>query len=431
MDTVKIAKVTAAAAALAIAVAGCSSSGGSSGGESGVKNLLVWRLGDATPEQTGFMKKINRAFEARHRGLKVTVQWVAWNDYTKKFQNAVAGGKGPDVTEVGNTDVLGWAKQGALADITDRVNAWAPAKDIPGTLFENDELDGRRYAVPWYAGDRGFLYRKDWFSELNISVPKTWADIVAAAKKLQRAKDVTGLPIATQQDSTYFLAPYIWGNEGELATRSGDRWKSGLSTPQAKEAIAFYTGLVTKQKVAPVAAAGWDSLKTESLFAGGKAGMVMDGSWARPVIEGKNKKLKGKIGSFAIPKKDGGGPAPTFAGGSDLAVWKTTKAPKLAWEYVTLLDSKKNATRFADITNFFPTFSDVLSSAKYTRDPFLAPFAQALSSVPKTTPATPNWVSANQDKTVVQTMIADIVKGKPLDAAVARADGQLNDLLNQ
>lgn len=428
----KIAKVAAALAALAIAVAGCGSGGGGgSGDESDVKSLLVWRLGDATPEQAAFMKKVNTTFEAKHPGLKVTVQWVAWNDYTKKFQNAVAGGKGPDVTEVGNTDVLGWAKQGALADITDQIASWAPAKDIQQTLFTNDTLDGKRYGVPWYAGDRGFLYRKDWFDELHIAVPKTWADIVAAAKKLQQAKHVTGLPIATQSDSTYFLAPYIWGNEGELATRSGDKWTSGLSSPQAKEAIAFYTGLVTKDKVSPTAAAGWDSLKTESLFAGEKAGLVMDGSWARPVIEGKNKKLKGKIGSFAIPKKNGGGPAPTFAGGSDLAVWKTTKAPGLAWEYVTLLDSKKNATAFADLTNFFPTFTDVLNSAKYAKDPFLGPFATAMSSVPKTTPATPNWVSANQDKTVVQTMVADIVKGKPLDAAVSSADGQLNDLLNQ
>lgn len=426
----KIAKVMAAAAALAIAVTGCGSGDGS-GDESGVKSLLVWRLGDATPEQSAFMKKVDRAFEAEHPGLKITVQWVAWNDYTKKFQNAVAGGKGPDVTEVGNTDVLGWAKQGALADISDRIAGWAPAKDIQPTLFTNDTLDGKRYAVPWYAGDRGFLYRKDWFDELHISVPKTWADIVAAAKRLQRAKGVTGLPIPTQQDATYFLAPYIWGNEGELATRSGNRWTSGLNSPQAKEAIAFYTGLVTKDKVSPVAAAGWDSLKTESLFAGGKAGMVMDGSWARPVIVNKNKKLKDEIGSFAIPKKNGGGPAPTFAGGSDLAVWKTAKAPKLAWQYVTLLDSKKNATAFADLTYFFPTFTDILNGPKYAKDPFLKPFAQAMSTVPKTTPATPNWVSANQDKTVLQTMVADIVKGKPLDSAVSTASGQLDDLLNQ
>lgn len=427
----KIAKVTAAAAVLALAVAGCGSGGGGSGDESDVKSLTVWRLGDSTPEQADFMSKIDKQFEAKHPGLKITVQWIAWNDYTKKFQNAVIGGKGPDVTEVGNTDVLGWAKQGALADITDDVNSWAPAKDIPKTLFANDDVDGKRYGVPWYAGNREFLYRKDWFKQLHIDVPKTWADIVAAAKKLQQAKDVTGLPIPTQQDATYFLAPYIWGNGGELATRSGGKWTSGLNTPQAKEAISFYTGLVTKDKVAPEAAAGWDSLKTESLFTSGKAGMVMDGSWARPVIEGKNKKLKGKIGSFAIPRKDGGGPAPTFAGGSDLAVWRTTKAPKLAWQYVTLLDSKKNATAFADITNFFPTFTDVLNSAKYTKDPFLAPFAKAMATVPKTTPATPNWVSANQDKTVVQTMIADIVKGKPLDATVSKADSQLNDLLNQ
>ncbi|HEY3682251.1 MAG TPA: extracellular solute-binding protein [Streptosporangiaceae bacterium] len=429
----KIAKVTAAAAVLAIAVAGCGSGSGQggSGDESAVKSLTVWRLGDSTPEQTDFMTKINSAFEAKHPGVKVTVQWVAWNDYTKKFQNAVAGGKGPDVTEVGNTDVLGWAKQGALADITGQVQGWAPAKDIPQALFANDDLEGKRYGVPWYAGDRGFLYRKDWFDELKIATPRNWDDIVAAAKRLQQAKGVTGLPLATQADATYFIAPYIWGNGGELATQSGGKWTSGLGSPQAKEAIAFYTGLATKDKVSPVASAGWDSLKTESMFTSGKAGMVMDGSWARPVIEGKNKKLKGKIGSFAIPKKDGSGPAPTFAGGSDLAVWRTTKAPKMAWDYLTLLDSKKNATAFADLTNFFPTFSDVLKSAKYTEDPFLAPFATAMSTVPKTTPATPNWVSANQDKTVVQTMIADIIKGKPLDAEVTKADGQLDDLLNQ
>lgn len=429
----KIAKVTAVAAVLAIAVAGCGSSGGdtkSGGDESNVTNLTVWRLGDTSSEQAAFMKKINKAFEKKHPGLTVTVQWVAWNTYTKKFQKAVAGGKGPDVTEVGNTDVLGWAQKGALADITDQAKSWPLAKDIPADLYANDDLDGKRYGVPWYAGDRGFLYRKDWFKELDIDVPKTWADITAAAKKLQAKKGVTGLPIPTQADATYFIAPYIWGNGGDLATKQGDKWVSGLNSPQTKEAIKWYTDLVTKDKVAPKAAAGWDSLKTESLFTSGKAGMVMDGSWSKPVILDKNKKLKGKIGSFAIPKKDGGGPAATFAGGSDLAVWKTSDAPKTAWEYIKLLDNKKHATEFADITNFFPTFTDVLNSDKYQKDAFLAPFARAMA-YPKTTPATPNWVSANQDKTVVQSMVADIIKGKPLDARVAKANDQLNDLLNQ
>lgn len=433
----KFAKVTAVVAIAAAAAAGCGSGGGNndtgSGGNaaSEPQHLTVWRLGDSTPQTTTFMKDITKQFDAKHPGVKIDVQWVAWNNYTKKFQTAVAGGKGPDVTEVGNTDVLGWAQQSALMDISSQVKSWANTGDIPKALFANDDLNGKTYAVPWYAGVRDIVYRKDWFKDLGLKPPTTWQDIINDAKALHSKKHVIGFAIGAGSDSTYFVAPYIWGAGGEIATNSGGKWAGGLTSPQAKKGITFYTDFVTKYHVTPAAAAGWDSLKTQKLFVAGKAGMTMDGNWSKSAMLDKNKKLKGKLGSAAVPMASGSGAAPQFAGGSDLAVWRTTKSPKLAWDYVKLLNSKKNATKYAQITGFFPVYKSVLNSPTFQSDAWLAPFARSMANA-KTMPATPAWVKMNQNKTVVQSMLADVMKGKKsVDQATSDANKQLGEYLNQ
>ena len=42
--------------------------------------------------------------------------------------------------------------------------------------------------MPWYAGVRAIVYRKDVFEEHGLEVPTTWEEIVTAGKKLKDEK---------------------------------------------------------------------------------------------------------------------------------------------------------------------------------------------------------------------------------------------------
>lgn len=92
--------------------------------------------------------------------------------------------------------------------------------------------------MPWYGGVRGVWYRTDWFQELGIQQPKTWADLTAAAKKVQDSKKVPGIGIPS--DQTNALLSFIWGNGGDVAAKQGEEWKGQLDQPQAVEAVKYY-----------------------------------------------------------------------------------------------------------------------------------------------------------------------------------------------
>lgn len=429
----KISKLVAAGAALLLA-AGCGGTGGGGGApatkpaEPDPAKLTVWMMGGGSKEQTAFLDGVEQEFKAKHPRTDVVVEYVPWPQATSKFQKALAGGEGPDVTEVGNTDVQSWVEAGAFADITGRVRAWPEGRDLVPSAVANDQAGGKTYAVPWYGGVRAVWYRKDWFQELGIQPPGNWAELSAAAKRIQDEKKVPG--IAAPNDFTNGILSFVWAAGGDVAAKQGGTWVGRLDQPQARDGIGYYAGLVTTEKVAPAKYIGKNELQgPQTDFALGKVGMYIDGSWAYPQMAEISKKNAGKWAAFPIPGR-AGGLAPVFSGGSDVAVWADSKAQGAAFDYVTVLAGKKNAQAFADTLKFLPQFGDLLRSAKYQNDPTMAAFARAAASGTRFTPASKGWAEFEGAKKVIPNAVKNIMQGKPVDAELRRANEQANELLN-
>lgn len=420
------AAIAAAALLISPLLSGC---GDSNEAATTASKLTVWMMGSGSPDQTSFLDRVEQAFQAQHPGVDVEVQYVPWGDASKKFQTALAGGEGPDVTEVGNTDTQSWAAQDAFADITDRVNGWSEGRDIVPSLLANDQVDGKTVALPWYAGVRAVYYRTDWFAELGIQPPRTQAELVEAARKIQAAKPgVAGLAVAG--DYNFALFPFIWSNGGEIAVKEGDTWTSGIDSDAAKRGIDFYTGLVTREQVSPPASISWNELEPQKQFALNKAGMIIAGNWAQTEMAKDNPEITKVMGSFPVPGLSAGKIAPAFAGGSDLAVWKDSKSPDLAWDYLAVLLSKQHSLEWAKQSKFFPAYSDLLASSDFQSDAVMAGFAKQITMT-KMVPLSPAWVEVDKNKAVLQNMVRKIMKGEqPVDAAAAEAAAEMNKILN-
>ncbi|HEX7746321.1 MAG TPA: sugar ABC transporter substrate-binding protein [Micromonosporaceae bacterium] len=417
--------VTAVVAAASIMLTGC---GGSGGKESADSTLTVWMMGEGGDDQTKFLDGVEAEFTKKHPDTHVVVQYVPWLEAPKKFQAALAGGAGPDVTELGNTETQGWAAQEALADLTERMNGWAEAKDILPNLVKNAQLDGKQYGVPWYAGVRAMFYRTDWFAEAGVQPPKSWDELITVAKALQAKKPGT-YGIALPGNSELPFYSFLWAAGAEIATKDGDTWKSGYNTPEAQKAVKFWTDLVRVHKVAPPAAAGWNEVDARTQFATGKAAMAFAGSWQQGAMKKANPAIEKAWGTFPIPGPDGK-PAPAFAGGSDVAIWKDSMRQDLAWDYITVLLNKQNAQKWASSLNFFPVYQDLVSGGSYADDKVMASFATAMQNT-KLTPVTPKWVEVSRTKTVTQAMNSAVIKGqKPVERATADAATEMESILN-
>ncbi|SCL22189.1 sugar ABC transporter substrate-binding protein [Micromonospora inyonensis] len=422
----RLAPVTAVVASAAMVIAGC----GGSGEAESVDNstLTVWMMGEGSEAQTAFLDGVEAEFKKKHPDTDVVVQYIPWLEAPKKFQAALAGGEGPDITELGNTETQGWAAQEALADLSGRMDGWADGKDILPDLVRNAQLNGKQYGLPWYAGVRAMYYRTDWFAEAGVQPPTTWDQLVAAAKAVQAKKpDTYGIALPGNSELPFYS--FLWSTGAEIATKQGDTWKSGYNTPEAQKAVKFWTDMVTVHKVAPPAAAGWNEIDARTQFATGKAAMAFGGSWQQGAIKKDNPEIEKVWGTFPIPGPDGK-PAPAFAGGSDLAVWEDSERKDLAWDYLTVLLNKKNSKTFADSLGFFPVYQDLVTGGGYANDKVMAAFAITLQNT-KLTPLTPKWVEVSRTKTVTQAMNSSVIKGqKTVEQATAEAAAEMESILN-
>ncbi|MEV0620963.1 extracellular solute-binding protein [Nonomuraea sp. NPDC050404] len=436
MRIAKITATTVTTAALALGLAACGSGGepatsspsaAASGSDFAGKTLTVWRLGDSNPAAAKYMEELNAEFTKTTKA-QVKLEWIPWPQVADKFA-AAATGTGPDVTEIGNDQVPMWQSQDALSPITDIAQADDRAQ-IPKNLYGYETVDNEIYAVPWGAGARAVLYRKDWFEDLKIEIPKTWDELVAAAKKIQaEKKGVDGFAFNGGSDANHLLAAFAWSEGGEYAVKEGDKWVGKLTEPGFAAGFGTYTGLVT-DGLSNKANLTHDTTHIRTRFANDKVAMYLTAAWDLSGIEEESKgKLKGdKIGFFPLPAKSGG-VAPSFFGGNDIALWGTTEQAELGKEYIKLATSKTWADRYAKEGGLLPVYPDTL--AAMNEDPAQGPFAQAFAKA-KAFPADSNWTEADATKAVLQNAARAVIEGKKdATAALADANKELEEILNQ
>ncbi|AQZ65776.1 sugar ABC transporter, sugar-binding protein [[Actinomadura] parvosata subsp. kistnae] len=440
MRIAKITATTVTAAALALGLAACGSGGSgeqpptsspsgaaASGPKYAGKTLSVWRLGDSNPAAAKYMEELNAEF-TKQTGAQVKLEWIPWPQVADKFA-AAATGTGPDVTEIGNDQVPMWQSQDALTPITDIAREGDRAQ-IPQNLYGYETVDNEIYAVPWGAGARAVLYRKDWFEDLKIEVPKTWDELVAAAKKIQaEKKGVDGFAFNGGSDANHLLAAFAWSEGGDYAVKEGDKWVGKLTEPGFQKGFATYTGLV-QDGLSSKANLTLNTVDIRKRFANDKVAMYLTAAWDLAGIEEDSKgKLKGdKLGFFPLPAKTGG-VAASFFGGNDIALWGTTQQAELGKEYIKLATSKTWADRYAKEGGLLPVYPDTLQSMN--EDPAQGAFAQAFAKA-RAFPADPNWSEADATKAVLQNAARAVIEGKKdANTALADANKELEEILNQ
>jgi N,N'-diacetylchitobiose transport system substrate-binding protein len=196
-------------------------------------SIDVWIM-DPARRAPGRVKGYATDFQAANPGTKVNIQFVPWAQAHDKFTTAIAGGKVPDVAEMGTTWTPEFADQGAFQQMPK-----AESGVYVSSLIDAATLDGKVWGKPWYAGARGLIYRKDILKKAGVAVPKTWADVDKAAAAI-KAKVPGVYPIGYTGLSEHMYLPTIWQAGGQIATQNGDTWKSAINSPEAAKALDYY-----------------------------------------------------------------------------------------------------------------------------------------------------------------------------------------------
>ena len=133
-------------------------------------------------------------FMAKFPKDQVTLTDIAYSDYFSGMTQRFSAKTPTDVSYVGEDWLAGWAASNYLVPVQDIWDSYTTNKKFSD--YVNDmtpfskiciTYNGKIYGLPYYSDTFNFMYNKKMFSDNNISVPQTWDDVTAAAKKLQGA----------------------------------------------------------------------------------------------------------------------------------------------------------------------------------------------------------------------------------------------------
>src|ERR1700736_5553771 len=159
--------VATAFALIAAACGGNPTTTNTTGNETGT--LTVWLMNGSAPQSV--VDGVNADFKTKHPNVTVDVQIQQWSDVTTKLDTAFAGSTPPDVMELGNTLVAKYAAAGALQDISSKKSGYDNSGTWLQSLTDSCTLSGKLYCVPYYAGSRAIIYRKDMFDAAGVKPP--------------------------------------------------------------------------------------------------------------------------------------------------------------------------------------------------------------------------------------------------------------------
>ena len=181
---------------------------------------------------------------------------------------AIAGGMAPDVLYINfrKSDnyiqnrflyPLDKPEDGYLAAMTkEEVDFRINPKLWPVIRRRGPDGDKHVWAIPW-GGALGkvLLFRKDLFDAKHIPYPTaewTWDDLLSAAKKLTDPEaGIAGVMLSRGKHESWYWITFLWSAGGEIMeyNEATDQWKCVFDTPEAAEALDFYTRLSAEKWV--------------------------------------------------------------------------------------------------------------------------------------------------------------------------------------
>ncbi|MFJ4690432.1 extracellular solute-binding protein [Streptomyces sp. NPDC088766] len=390
-------------------------------GGSDRQTVTVWLMKDSASRD--FLDRFTEDFERDHPDLDLDVRIQEWTGIAEKVQTALEGEgeDGPDVIEVGNTQVPMYVDGNRLLDLTlESVAKWEKDEWLPG-LADPGQRRFHQYGIPWYAANRVVIYRKDLFAQAGVTtVPRTREEWLTATEKLNSGGN-QGIYLAGQD--WYTLSGFIWDEGGDLATEDAGRWEGTLDTPAALRGMEFYRSL--QSLGAGPADADEEHPPQAGVFAAGKvAQIVAVPGLARAVVQ-QNPALEGKLGYFPVPGKTAAKPGAVLIGGSDLVVPRNTDRREGAVAVVAALTGAEWNTDLARTMNYVPNKAK-LASAVAGEEGVAAMAAGAAQG--RATPSTPEWAAVEADNPI-KTYMTKVLGGADAATEARRASRRITEAL--
>lgn len=432
-----------------VLLTGCGSGGTASGGAGGSSSTAAPAVGGSKQEirmwtfldpagKSGrevALKQMIDGFEKENPEYKIVVEPQTWDVMTGKFFAAHSAGNAPDVMWV-LMDELGAAiKLGALEPFENLfLKDWKAedVADVNDAFWSMGSQDGKHYQMTFSRNYFGIIYRKDLFQENNISVPKTWDELIQAGKKLTGKDPKTGLQryglglaLSADKADSQLASPALLDLQGSLFDGSG---KAMWNNDAGRKAMNLQLDMI-RDGITPKTALASTPEDLYSDFKTGKYAMICGAGARMQALQTEVTFDPASVQFMLMPDFSGEKPSPTPIAGWCVGVWSGSKVKEGAGKFVEYMMNPESDSLWVTKGGQPPMRKSTLQrEAKFFADPKNAYLSVIAEGFSKAGWAQPTEFKISGWRTDLNNVCQNVLaNGMPLNDALASAEKAFND----
>lgn len=365
--------------------------------EEGDKTVVnMWIMPNSGTPDEDLMTTLEPFLET-NPDIDVVLTVLDWGSAWTKLTTAATSGEGPDITQLGTTQIAAIAAMGALEDLTPIYDKFGGEEAfIPATLPTTQILGvgEERYAAPWFIDSRALFYRKDICDAAGVNPEtdfETWDSYKVALEKMKDVEvegkkvPALGMPGKNDWNVIHNYAPWIWGAGGDFIAE--DNITSMINSEAAYEGVKYYSELAIEGLMS-MSALEKNSAEIEALFNEGEFATMFSGAYEIATLRREQPEFAETIGTAPFPAGPNGRFA--FFGGSGLTVFKTSKNKEAAFKVIEFLMTTDAQVAYQELCGNLPTVNAAYDTDFISNEPMREAFKEQLESG-KAYPSVAGW----------------------------------------
>ncbi len=302
-----------------------------------------------TPGQIAALAAYTKQFEAAHPGVTVKRQYVPFANLDTKLLTQAAGHDLPNILAVDNPFVSTMISTGQVIPLSD-LKGFSTKGYYPAVISEG-LWKGRYYSLPVAgANSIALIYNIPMLKAAHVSPPKTWAQLITAAKALTTPEHYgVALTCEAAEDTTWQWEPFFWSNGGAFTF-------ANIGSARGVQALNLWKQLIDDGSASKDCLNWSQTPAVSSQFIAGKAAMMFNGPWNFPTLK-QNHMVYGKqYGIAPIPVRVPGQHVIVPLGGEDWMISKSggSAEQQMAFEYIKGMQTPAMELKLAKLFGYLP-----------------------------------------------------------------------------
>jgi len=376
-----------------------------------------------TPGQIAALNAYSKQFEASHPGVTVKRQYVPFANLDTKLLTQAAAKDLPNLLAVDNPFVSTMISTGQVVALSS-LKGFSAKGYFPAVI--NEGLSNHQYYSLPVAGANSIalIYNIAMLKAAHVAPPKTWTQLLAAAKALT-TPDHFGIALTCEaaEDTTWQWEPFFWSNGGNATF-------ANIAAAPGVQALNVWKQLITDGS-ASKDCLNWSQTPAASTqFIDGKAAMMVNGPWNFPTMNQAHLFYGKQFGIVPVPVNKAGQHVIVPLGGEDWMVSKSggSASEQAAFEYIQGMQTPAMELKLAKLFGYLPPKPAVATAYLKVAGPEWAVYIhQTLFAHPRTLGLGVKYPKISQ---AVWTAIQAALSGsKSVQDALNTAQGQISTVL--